>query len=171
MAHRNGDAPLTHEQAIDKLADLIKDIKFAMLTTVDTEGVLRSRPMATQRTKFDGHLWFFTAERSPKVDQVKRDEHVNLAYADPDNNRYVSVSGTAMVVRDRAKAEELWNPAYKAWFPDGLEDPDLALLRVDVHSAEYWDSPSSPVVHAIGFVKALATGERYEGGENKKVQL
>ena len=168
---KSAGATLTHDEAIAKLNELIKDIGTAMLTTVDTDGTLRSRPMATQKEKFDGTLWFFTALGSPKTEEVRREEHVNLSYADPENNRYVSVSGRSTVVRDRAKAEALWNPAYKAWFPDGFDDPNLALLRVDVDKAEYWDSPSSPVVHAIGFVKALATGQRYEGGENKKLNL
>jgi general stress protein 26 len=72
------------------------------------------------------------------------------------------------MVRDKQKAEELWNPAYKAWFPKGLDDPDLALLKVSATQAEYWDSSSSAVVHLVGFVKALATGERYHPGENER---
>ncbi len=161
-----------HEE-IKKLAELIKDVKIAMLSTVDEDGSLRSRPMATQQAEFDGDLWFFTDGRSPKIDEVQSEEHVNLSYASPEHSRYVSVSGTARLIRDRAKAKELWNPIYKAWFPGGLDDPNLALLKVSVQKAEYWDSPSGMVVQAIGFVKALATGKRYEAGpgEHEKVEL
>lgn len=157
---------------IEKIRDLIQGIRFAMLTTVDTDGSLRSRPMATQEAEFDGELWFFTGASSPKVDEVGRDHRVNLSYAAPDDNTYVSISGTARLVRDKAKAKELWNPALKAWFPDGLDDPDLALLRVQVEKAEYWDSPSSKMVQLYGLAKAVLTGKRADDiGENEKIDL
>lgn len=156
---------------IKKLGDLIKDIRVAMMTTVDEDGTLRSRPMATQDMEFDGDLWFFTQASAPKVGEVQQDRHVNISYAAPDDNRYVSVSGTAQLVRDRQKIEQLWKPFLKAWFPKGLDDPDLALLKVHVRQAEYWTSPSSAVVQLAGFVKAVATGQQYQGGENAKLDL
>lgn len=156
---------------IEKLRDLTKGIRVAMLTTVEEDGSLRSRPMATQEMELDGELWFFTGAGSLKVREVRREQHVNVSYADPDGQRYVSVAGTAQVVHDRAKAAELWNPMLKAWFPGGLDDPDLALLRIRVEKAEYWDSPSSKMVQLAGFVKAVATGKRYEPGENEKLEL
>ena len=162
---------MTRAEAIKKLNELIKDIDFAMLTTVEDDGMLRSRPMVTQEAEFDGDLWFFTGASSLKVGEVQHDRHVNVSYADPKNQTYVSISGTAQVVRDRKKIEELWNPAYQAWFPQGLDDPDLALLKVTAQHAEYWDSSSSAVVHAIGLVKAVVTGERAEGGDNQKIDL
>jgi general stress protein 26 len=157
--------------AVKKLGEMIKDIDFAMMTTVEEDGTLRSRPMSTQQVEFDGDLWFFTRESAPKVEEVENDRRVNLSYADPKDQRYVSVSGAAQVVRDRQKIEELWSPALKAWFPKGLEDPDIALLRVRVEQAEYWDSPSSTMMHILGFIKALATGQSYEPGENEKLDL
>ena len=161
------------ENDIQKLGELIKDIRIAMLTTVDDDGSLRSRPMATQKAAFDGSLWFFTRASSPKVDEVENAHEVNLSYAAPDSNTYVSVSGTAQLIRDPNKAKELWNPILKAWFPQGLDDPDLALLYVNVEKAEYWDSPSSAMVHIAGFVKAIATGQAYKPspGEHQKISL
>lgn len=158
-------------EQVEKLGELIKGIEIAMLTTALPDGSLRSRPMATQRAEFDGTLWFFCDDHSAKVHEVERDRHVNVGYADPSHNRYVSVSGTANVSRDRAKVKELWTPALKAWFPDGPDDPRIALLRVDVESAEYWDAPSNTMVKVAGFVKAIATGRRYEPGENEKLNL
>ncbi len=160
-----------HSQDIEKLGELIKDIDIAMLTTIDDDGSLRSRPMGTQNNNFDGTLWFFTGASSHKVLEVQHDQRVNVAYSDAKHNRYVSVSGTARLNRDKAKIAELWNPALKAWFPNGLEDPDIALLQIEVDKAEYWDSPSSTVVHMVGFVKSVATGQRYEPGENEKISL
>lgn len=161
----------TREEAIEKLNDLIEDINFAMLTTVDTDGVLRSRPMSTQEAEFDGTLWFFTSDNTHKIEEIERDNRVNASYAKPEDNVYVSVSGAASISKDRAKMEELWNPILKAWFPEGLDDPHICLLRVDVEQAEYWDSPSSTLVQIVGFVKALVTGKRADGGENEKINL
>jgi general stress protein 26 len=158
------------ESDTQKLAKLIKGIRVAMLTTQDDDGTLRSRPMETQSEKeFDGTLWFFTPFSSHKVDEVERQHQVNLSYADADKNTFVSVSGLASVSRDRAKIDELWSPALKAWFPKGKDDPDVALLKVDVSKAEYWDAPSSTLVKLVGFTKAALTGQRYEPGENKKL--
>lgn len=157
--------------AVKKLGELIKEIEFAMLTTVEEDGSLRSRPMATQQVEFDGDLWFFTRADAPKVEEIEREHQVNASYSRPDAQRYVSLSGTARLVRDRAKIEELWNPAYKAWFPEGLDDPQLALLKVTVEKGEYWESSASAIVHLIGFAKAVVTGQEYHPGENEKIDL
>jgi len=163
----------THDESVSRLRDLIKDVKVAMLCTVEADGCLRSRPMMTQKTDFNGQLWFFTGLDSAKVHEVEREHHVNVSYASPDKDVYVSVSGMARLTRDRAKLEELWNPIHKAWFPKGLDDPNIALLCVDVDKAEYWDAPSGKLVQLAGFVKALATGEPYrgEGSEHGQVRL
>ncbi|MGH9943093.1 MAG: pyridoxamine 5'-phosphate oxidase family protein [Pyrinomonadaceae bacterium] len=165
------NAQTDRNESLKKLGELIKDVQIAMLTTAEPDGALRSRPMHTLEREFDGDLWFFTRASSPKVDEVERDRDVCVAYARPDDQRYVSVSGKARLVRERARLEEFWNPVFKAWFPEGLDDPDLALLCVTVEQAEYWDSPSSAVAHAIGFVKAVATGQTYQPGENEKLNL
>jgi general stress protein 26 len=156
---------------IAHLGELIHGIQVTMMTTVEEDGSLRSRPMWTHDRDFDGELWFFTREHSPKVDEVERDHHVSLSYSDPTRDRYVSVSGLARLVRDKEKARELWNPTLKAWFPQGLDDPELALLCVKVNKAEYWDTPNSRMVQLVGFVKGALTGEPYRPSGNEKVNL
>jgi general stress protein 26 len=153
------------------LSDKIKGIRIAMLTTIDQDGALRSRPMATQEMEFDGDLWFFTYADSPKVEDVKEYEQVNISYAKPDDNLFVSVAGTAQLVRDRQKIQELWNPFVKAWFPNGQDDPNVALLKVTVSNAEYWDAPSGKMGALYTAVKNLATGGKDPGGENKKLEM
>lgn len=158
-------------ESVKKLRELIKDIRFAMLTTCEEDGTLRSRPMATQDIEDDGDLWFFTYGSAHKVDEIQQNQHVNVSYSDPNNQKYVSASGNAELVRDREKIEELWNPLYKAWFPQGLDEPDLALLKVSVDQAEYWDSPSSKVVRLVGFAKAVLTGKPISNpGDNEKIE-
>ncbi len=161
----------THSENVKQLGEMIKDIKFAMLTTTEADGTLRSRPMATQETEFDGTLWFFTNADAPKVDEVQQHQQVNVSYAEPKDQKYISVSGIAELVRDRNYIEQFWNPLYKAWGNQGLDDPNLALLKVSVDKAEYWSSPSSAVVRLAGFIKATVTGEPIgSGGENEKIE-
>jgi general stress protein 26 len=141
-----------------------------MLTTMD-EGHLRSRPMSTQKFEFDGDLWFFTSDQTHKIEEIERNNRVNVSYSNPPENRFVSVSGVAEIVKDRAKIEELWDPFLKAWFPMGLDDPTLCLLKVAVEKAEYWELPTGALVHVAGFVKSLVTGKEAEWGDNEKIEV
>jgi general stress protein 26 len=159
----------TNQEAIKKLRELINDIDIAMLTTVDEDGTLRSRPMGTQKAEFDGDLWFLTRVDTAKVDEIQRESQVNVSYAKPDKNRFVSVSGTAVLIHDKAKIDEFWDPIYKAFFPEGKDDPRLRLLKVNVQKAEYWTADNF-IATAIGFAKALA-GQESDLGENEKLSL
>jgi general stress protein 26 len=152
------------------VADKIKKIKTAMLVTSDEDGTLRSRPMQTLQVS-GTDLLFITGYQSGKTHEIRNDSHVNVSFADESKNVYVSISGKAHVSKDPAKIDELWNEAFKAWFPEGKDDPNVAVLRVAVNSAEYWDTPSSPVVHAIGYVKAVLTGESYQPGDHEKISI
>lgn len=159
-------------QAIEKLRDLIKGINIAMLTTVDpTDGSLRSRPMGTQTVEFDGQLWFFTDSHSQKIREINQEERVNVSYAHPGKMLYISVSGTARRVDNRAKMQQLWNPFLQAWFEDGIDTPGITLLCVDVEKAEYWESDGR-LATIIEFAKSLITHERPDRmGDNEKIDL
>ena len=153
-----------------KLWDLIKTVEIAMLVTEDGE-YLRSRPMAMSQKDFDGTLWFFTRASSHKVSEVEADHRVNLSFAHPGKQDYVSVSGRASLVRDHAAIEEHWAESVRTWFPQGKDDPEIALLKVAVQQAEYWDAPSSAMLHAYGYVKAVTTGKSPEPGGHGQVKL
>lgn len=154
----------------EKLWEMIKGMQFAMLTTEDGEH-LRARPMAASQDTFDGTLWFFTNASSHKVDEVQADHRVGVTYADPKLQNYVSLSGRATLVQDKAAIDAHWSDILTTWFPNGKDDPDVALLRVDVGQAEYWDAPNSKMVHAYGYLKAKLTGKPPAGGENEKVSV
>jgi len=158
------------EQDAEKLWSLIRSAKFAMLVTEDGPH-LRGRPMAASQTGFDGSLWFFTRASSHKVAEVGGDSRVCVTYAEPDRQDYVSFSGRASLVRDRAEIDSRWSELLKAWFPDGKDDPDIALLHVAVEQAEYWDSPNSRIVQLYGYAKAALTGEPPKLGENRQVLI
>ncbi|MFD2572937.1 pyridoxamine 5'-phosphate oxidase family protein [Spirosoma soli] len=155
---------------LDKVRDIIEDIRIAMMTTIDEQGNLVSRPMAAQQMDEDGTIWFFTQRSSPKVDQIDNNQHrVNLAFVSVSDASYVSVSGTADELDDRAKIDELWNPQAKAWFPKGKDDPDLILLKVHTDMAEYWNASDSTMVRFFQQATAAITGNPPKMGENEKV--
>ena len=142
-------------------AKLIENIKFTMFTTVHgPKHMLRSRPMTLQETEFDGILWFIASRESEAALDLQLNPKVNLAFANPKDQSYISASGEAEVVVDKDKAKELWNPLYKAWFEKGLDDPKLCLIKVKVIDAHYWESPSSTIVTAYKFAQALILGEK-----------
>ena len=158
------------QDSVKKLKELLEAIDFCMMTTIDG-GQMRCRPMSTQAAEFDGEVWFFTRDNTHKMDEIAKDDRVCLGYSNPNDNTYVSVSGRGEISKDRAKMEELWNPILKAWFPDGLDDPNICLMKVTAEHAEYWDASSGKLVQLFGFVKALATGQEADYGENKKMDL
>jgi general stress protein 26 len=128
--------------------------------------------MVAQDTPFDGDLWFFTADDAPKTEEIAREHQVAVAYAEPKDERYISLSGTAVITRDNNKAQELWKPIYKTWFPGGLADPHLALLHVRVEKAEYWDASSGKMVNLANMAKAAFTGTHPENmGEHEKLNV
>jgi general stress protein 26 len=152
----------------EKVHDLIKKTRIAMLTSSDADGRLVSKPMATQDVEFDGDVWFIAERNSEKVRNITARPQVNVAYSD--SSSWVSLSGTASVVDDHAKLEELWNTFTDAWMEGGPENPNNILIKVDATSAEYWDSPGSKVTQVLNLVKAKVTGKRYEG-DNERVDL
>jgi general stress protein 26 len=164
------EAKTQNNDQLTKVRSMVKDIRVAMMTTVDEQGNLVSRPMAAMQMDEEGTLWFFTKRSSPKVDQIEQNEsRVNLSFADVGDADYVSISGTATEVDDQAKIDKLWDPQVKAWFPNGKEDPELTLLKVHTQMAEYWNSSSSKMVRFFEQAKAALTNTVPDMGENKKV--
>jgi general stress protein 26 len=152
------------EHDIHKLAELIRDIRVAMLTTFPRGGKPHARPMYTQELdakNFDGTLWFMTDAESLKVAELEANPDVLMTYAAPNKNRFVVVTGQGRSERNPEKARELWNIHAKGWYPDGPEDPNLALLRVTVNSAEYWDGPSN-TSYFLNLLTAVVSGTRVQ---------
>jgi len=160
------------EKTARQLWDMIKDIKFAMFTTRAGDGHLHSRPMTTQNTALDdASLWFFMSRKGGPVGDLAHEATVNLSYADPGKDNYVSVSGTARVVNDITKARALWTSAAQAWFPGGADDPDLALVEVKTTHAHYWDVKESKLTQLFVMAKAAIGGKPPRLGESGEVHL
>jgi general stress protein 26 len=157
---RTHDQPGDHSNDRERLWDLIKDIKFAMFTTKHGNGHLHSRPMTTQNGKIDedSSLWFFMSRQGEVVKDIAAEPGVAVVYADTDADDYVSVSGQARVVEDMAKKQQLWNKMTEAWFPGGVDDPDLALVQVSITHADYWEAKDNKLTQLFKMAKAAMTG-------------
>jgi general stress protein 26 len=159
------------DNPIATLNHLLADHAIAMLTTTGEGGALESRPMASQPIDPEGCLWFFASRRSYLITDIGRDARVNVAFADGERQRYVSVSGEAEVVDDRAKRHELWQAQLTAWFPAGVDDPDLVLIQVRIGHADFWEGPGGAVRRLAGFAKSLLTGNRERSGTHGRIVL
>lgn len=159
------------EEAVKKFKELVRDVSICMFTTIDDHSNLFSRPMSTLQIDDEGNAWFFTNEFSETIQEVSRDNSVHLIYAHPGKNVYVTVKGTCSVILDRKKMDELWNPLLKAWFPQGIEDPKLCLVKVVTDEASYWNSNSGSMGVYFKMLKAIANREKYVEKDVGKLKL
>lgn len=151
-------------ETTDKLDELMDEFDTAMLVTRSLQGDLRARPMAVAQHTDEGVLYFATRDATAKLEEILRSQKVAVTMQG--DGVYLSISGTAKILTDRALADELWSPPMRLWFPDGHEDPDLVILVIDPDYAEYWDQTGASRLEFWWEAgKALAKGERVEGDE------
>jgi general stress protein 26 len=171
QAHDPNFRELSGEEGLKKIADLLNGIRIAMINTVARDGSISARPMAVQDKTFDGKLWFLTRVRSEKVDEILQDQHITLTLTDTSDAKYLTLKGRASVSQERTKISELWSSMYKAWFSEGESDPEIAVLRVDVTEAEYWQASSNSLVRSAKYLAAAITGSKTSVGETGRVRL
>ena len=152
------------EEGLSKLKEMVESIGTCMFITKNNDAS-HVRPMATVKVDKNADLWFFTKGSSPKVGEVQSNEDVQLLYSHPGKDSYVNILGKAYVETNREKMKELWSPIVKAWFPDGVDDPELTLLRVEVDTAYYWDSGTNKMVSFFKMITAAITGSKVSEGE------
>lgn len=161
-----------HNQNVKKLIEMVKGVRSCMLITKEnnTEN-LYGRPMGINKIDEDGTMWFFTKALSGKVEEIEENKKVSIAITNESSNNYLMIHGAATMVNDKAKMKELWRSILKVWFPLGLEDPDMTLIKVVPIEVEYWDSSSSKMVVLFNMLKAIVTGKEYAEGEHGKISL
>lgn len=157
------------QEELDNISKVLAKARIATLTTVASDGALHSRPLALQEREFDGDLWFFTPKPTEKTDEIAQNPHVNVAVHGGDG--YLSIAGTASIVTDEAKIDELWGPSAEAWFEKGREDPRIALVKVSADSAEYWVNNDPKIVTLFKVAKATTQKKSPDVGENEAVEL
>jgi general stress protein 26 len=157
--------------ALKKFKELVEEVKTCMFITNTTGDDEHTRPMATIETEDDGTLWFFTDARSIKVEEVNKQHAVHLVYAHPGKSTYLDVWGSAEIVTDRQQVIDKWSPIVKAWFPDGIADPNLALLKVQPYEAYYWEAESGKMVEFFKMAASIVTGKRLAEGTEGSLNI
>lgn len=166
---RNGLTSATENLHI--VGDIIQEVRIGMLSTISSDGLLNSRPMAVQEVDEQGQIWFFTTTYSYLIEQIRANPQIQVTFSDSGKNTFLSVNAIASEVNDISKMQELWNPVLKAWFREGLATPGITLLKAHMQEAEYWDSPNSPVVRIVGLMKSMVSDQTYQPGRHEKVDL
>lgn len=154
-----------------RLRELIGGMEYALLTTHQLDGALTSRPLQLLETDDAGVLWFFTAVGSAKAEELRCDARTNVAFADPANRIFVSISGSAEILVDPARAAELWQAGQKVFFPLGAADPTLGLLKVVPQIVRYWDGNESMLGLLLKYGKAVLRNERSDLGSSGELAL
>ncbi len=175
-SHAQNYHELSGPEGLKKIAGLVKGIHICMMTTVAEDGSMDSRPMGVPAKEiseetFDGTIYFLTRGSSEKVGEVQADRHVTLTFAEPKDSKYITLKGKGSVSQDKAKIHELWSDMYKAWFPGGVDDPEISVLRVDVSGADYWEASSSKLVMYAKYAIAAATHGSVPVGESGHVEV
>jgi general stress protein 26 len=161
---------LQTEEALKKFKKLVKDINTCMFITNNRHND-HTRPMATIEIDDNGTLWFFTDIRSVKVEEVSKEHTVHLVYAHPGKESYLDVWGNATVQRDKQLIKDKWSPIVKAWFPEGVDDPNLTLLKVEPRDVYYWDAETGKMVAFLKIIAAAATGKQLAEGKEGKIKV
>lgn len=152
----------------ERVWDLMEKISICMLANWDG-AELRSRPMGAFVRRKNNAVYFLTDARHHKDDDIKQYPKVCLAFADPGNQRFVSLSGHAEVSADRTAIKELWSTPAKAWW-DSPDDPNIRVLKVVPDDAQFWEGPGK-VVSTVKMAVAAMSGNRPDLGDNKKVAM
>lgn len=155
--------------SVERLNAMIDSVEIAMLTSVGKDDTLHSRPMTVQAVQDDGTVWFFTSRTASAAYESKENCRVNVSYVDAKRSVFISISGTASLSDDREKMAHLWDPRLSAWFPKGLDDPDLRLLCVEIESAEYWDVTQNALALLAGFARKAITGKTEGIGTHERI--
>ena len=163
---------LSGQGAIDKVRGLLDHFRSAMLTTV-VQDQLHTRPMGLlgEASEFNGSLYFFTRDDSPNVRDLERGAAASLIFQCDKESAYMQLSGHAAEYRDKAKMQELFTPLIGTWFPDGLNDPHLTLIRFDAEAGHFWESPGGMIQVLAAFTRTRLTGRPARGGVSGDVQL
>ncbi|ARJ06281.1 general stress protein [Cnuibacter physcomitrellae] len=160
---------MSDQDDIETIAAIVKAARVAFVTSRTADGDLHSRPLAVQDDTFTGDLWFFTQDPSEKTDEVRADPSVNVAIES--GKGFLSIAGTASISRDATKIDELWSTGAEAWFPEGRDDPSVALLKVHAESAEFWAVDSPAPIRLLKYARAAVSGGQPDVGRNDQVDL
>ena len=159
----------TGHEGVEKLKELAESADMCMFATSLSNDPVPARPMSTRKVDDDGAIWFFSRSTSTKNAEIKRDKRVQLFYSNPSSAEFLNVSGTATIIIDPVKAKELWSAWAKTWFPDGVDDPELTLIKVEPVDVQYWDTKHNKMVSLLKIVAGAITGKEMDDGVEGKI--
>ncbi len=151
-----------------QLGQFLKEMSVCMLTNINEEETLVSRPMSPHHMCQEGHIWFLTSQYSNKVKQLSP---INLAFMNESNATYLSLSGFGEVVLDRDLIENAWSVFAKPWFKEGVNSPELCLLKFTTNIADYWDAPHCKMVRLMAIAASIVAAKPVGLGEHGQLKL
>ena len=125
----------------EKVHELLLSFHTVMLVTHGGADSLHARPMEIAHISPESHVWFYTDVQSPKTREIRQEDSVLLTFQ-KDHQKYLTIAGSADLVTDRRLLKAYWKEPFRVWFPEGVDDPNLMLIHIIPHEAEYWDNSS-----------------------------
>ncbi|RYY17458.1 MAG: general stress protein [Chitinophagaceae bacterium] len=162
---------LSNTEAIEKIQEIARDADICLFATNLTELPISARPMSTQKVDDDGNLWFLSSKSSVHNEEINKDSRVQLFYSHKGSAEYLSVYGEATILVDREIAKDLWSPIVKAWFPEGVDDPELTIIKVAPSDAYYWDTKNNKTVSLLKIIAGAVTGKTMDDGIKGKITV
>jgi general stress protein 26 len=157
---------LSRQEANEKIKELAEKTDVCLFATNLTSLPLTTRPMSTRAVDEEGNIWFFSRAGSHKNMEIAADNRVQLFYANNTGSEYLTIFGTATILKDPAKAKELWSAIAKTWFERGYDDPELTLLKIVPEDGHYWDTKDGKIISLFKMVAGAIVGkELVEGVE------
>ncbi|MDO9376388.1 MAG: pyridoxamine 5'-phosphate oxidase family protein [Bacteroidota bacterium] len=160
---------LVNQEGRDKFKELVESAKMCMFATNLDSFPISARPMGTLEVDDDGNLWFFSQASSEKNYEIKSDSRVQLFFNNTKSSEYLSVAGIATIIKDEEKAKELWTVFAKTWFNEGVDDPELSIIKVEPQDIYYWDTKTNRVVSLLKIAVGALTGKTMDGGVEGKI--
>lgn len=115
--------------------------------------------MSTRAVDENGTIWFFSRAGSNKNKEIGSDNRVQLFYSNHSNFEFMTLFGTVEILKDTARAKELWSSVAKTWFNEGYDDPELTLLKFQPEDGHYWDTKDGKIISLFKMVVGAITGK------------
>jgi len=155
---------LSRKEANKKIKDLAEKTDICLFTTNLSSLPLTTRPMSTRSVDEEGNIWFFSRAGSNKNLEIGQDNRVQLFYSNNTGSEYLTIFGKASIIKDEAKAKELWSAIAKTWFDAGYDDPELTLLKVEPQDGHYWDTKDGKIISLFKMVAGAIVGKELAEG-------
>jgi general stress protein 26 len=158
-------------EAIEKMKALVKAEAICHFVSNLSRIPLNTRPMAVLEVDDNGNFWFFSAKDSDKNHDIHANNNVQLFFCNHGDAEYLTVFGKAWVVEDKQRIKDLWIPMAKSWFQEGVDDPQLTLIKVVPEEAYYWDTRNNKIVSMLKILTSIVSGKRPTDGVKGELKV